>query len=201
MSTMEYIKDIKTKGLIFDLDGTLADTMPIHFKAWQLACQKYGMDMDSSFLKQRMGRPAWEIGRDIIQEYKLEASVDHEKLFKDKIEFFKTLQGNIVAVEPVADIVRKFHGKIKMSVGTGSIRESAHRTLDMIGFSEYFDIVITADDVTIHKPHPETFLKCAELMQVDPSNVEVFEDGDLGLEAASKAGMKPIDIRPWIEEW
>lgn len=198
---MKYKKAILTKAFIFDLDGTLADTMPLHFRAWQLASRKYGMEMDSSFLKSRMGRPAWEIGRDIIEEYKFQDSLSHEDLFKEKIELFKTLRNNIKTIAPVEEIVKEFYGKLPMSVGTGAINESAHRTLKDIGMDKYFDIVVTANDVQNHKPNPETFLKCAELMKIDPSVIEVFEDGDLGLEAAQRAGMTPIDIRPWIEDW
>lgn len=191
----------ETKGLIFDLDGTLADTMPLHFKAWQMACHKYGMDMSSTYLKSKMGRPAWEIGRDIIRENGLEDRIDHETLFKEKIELFKSLQNGIKPIKPVTDIVRKYHGILPMCVGTGAIKEAAIRTLEDIEMSGYFSIIVTAEDVSNHKPHPETFLKCSEQMGIDPSRIEVFEDGDLGLEAARRAGMTPVDIRPWVERW
>jgi len=198
---MEYTKAPGTRALIFDLDGTLADTMPLHLKAWQLACREYGMDMDSAFLKSRMGRPAWEIGRDIILEYNMEDSVEHESLFKLKIELFKTLRHGLKPIKPVEQIVKKFYGKLPICVGTGAIREAAHRTIKDIGMDSYFDIVVTANDVSNHKPDPETFLKCTELMKIEPSACDVFEDGDLGLEAARRAGMTPVDIRPWIEAW
>lgn len=196
-----YIKKAETEGLIFDLDGTLANTMPLHFKAWQLACRKYNIDMTSSYLKSKMGRPAWEIGRDIIRENNKENIIDYETLFKEKIELFKSLRNRIEPILPVTDIVRKYHGVLPVCVGTGAIKEAAVRTLEDIGMSPYFDIIITAEDVSNHKPHPETFLKCAELMGIEPAKIEVFEDGDLGLEAAERAGMTPIDIRPWIESW
>ena len=73
------------------------------------------------------------------------------------------------------------------------------KTLEIIGIREYFDIIVTANDVKNHKPHPETFLRCAELMKVDPSECEVFEDGDLGIEAARRAGMIATDVRTWYE--
>ncbi len=196
-----YIKKAETEGFIFDLDGTLADTMPLHFKAWQLACSKYNIDMTSSYLKSKMGRPAWEIGRDIIRENNKENIIDHETLFKEKIELFKSLRNKIEPILPVTDIVRKYHGVLPVCVGTGAIKEAAVRTLEDIGMTRYFDIIVTAEDVSNHKPHPETFLKCAELMGIEPAKIEVFEDGDLGLEAAERAGMTPIDIRPWIESW
>lgn len=196
-----YIKKKETEGLIFDLDGTLADTMPLHFRAWQMACHNNGMDMSSAYLKSRMGRPAWEIGRDIIRENGLEDKIDHETLFKEKIELFKSLKSRIKPITPVTDIVRKYHGKLPMCVGTGAIKEAAIRTLEDIEMTDYFSIIVTAEDVSNHKPHPETFLKCSELMGIDPARIEVFEDGDLGLEAAKRAGMTPIDIRPWVNSW
>lgn len=196
-----YTVNSNTKGLIFDLDGTLADTMPLHFKAWQMACRKFNMDMTSSYLKTKMGRPAWEIGRDIIKKYGFEDVLDHETLFREKIELFKSFRDNIKPIKPVEEIVQMYHTKLPMSVGTGAIKDAALRTLTTIGMSDYFDILITADDVINHKPDPETFLKCAELMGIEPSKIEVFEDGQLGLEAAERAGMTPIDIRPWIEPW
>ena len=159
------------------------------------------MEMSSSYLKERMGRPAWEIGRDIVKDNNLEDLVDYNVLFTEKIELFKSLRKDIKAIKPVAEIVEKYHGEIPMCVGTGAIREAAHRTLDDIGMSKYFEIVVTADDVQNHKPDPETFIKCAELMAIEPPDIEVFEDGDLGLEAAKRAGMHPVDIRSWIDSW
>jgi HAD superfamily hydrolase (TIGR01509 family) len=84
-----------------------------------------------------------------------------------------------------------------MAVGTGGHSEAVERTLEVIGMRKYFDIVITANDVQQHKPFPDTFLKCAELMKIDPPFIEVFEDGDLGIEAALKAGMIATDVRSW----
>jgi HAD superfamily hydrolase (TIGR01509 family) len=86
-----------------------------------------------------------------------------------------------------------------MSVGTGGHREAVERTLEVTGLRKYFDIIITANDVENFKPHPETFLKCAELMKIQPGFIEVFEDGDLGIEAAITAGMLATDVRTWYD--
>ena len=86
-----------------------------------------------------------------------------------------------------------------MSVGTGGHREAVERTLQVTDLRKYFDIIITANDVENFKPHPETFLKCAEMMNVDPEYIEVFEDGDLGIEAAIEAGMRVTDVRSWYD--
>ncbi len=86
-----------------------------------------------------------------------------------------------------------------MAVGTGGHRIAVERTLEVTSLRQYFDIIITANDVENFKPHPETFLRCAELMHVEPRYIEVFEDGDLGIEAATKAGMTVTDVRYWYD--
>jgi len=109
------------------------------------------------------------------------------------------VQHLVKPIEPVAEIARKYYGKLPMAVGTGGHREAVEQTLIITGLRKYFDIIITANDVDNFKPHPETFLKCAELMNVEPEFCEVFEDGDLGLEAAQMAGMIATDVRSWYD--
>jgi beta-phosphoglucomutase-like phosphatase (HAD superfamily) len=196
---MEY--DIKPgiKGLIFDLDGTLADTMPYHFRGWKIASQKYGADIDIAFLRKHTGSPGWFIANEIIKKCNLGGSITSDQLIEEKlIEFYKD-QHLVKPIIPVAEIAKKYFGILPMSVGTGGHREAVERTLLVTDLRKYFDIIITANDVENFKPHPETFLKCAELMKVDPRYIEVFEDGDLGLEAARAAGMVATDVRSWYD--
>lgn len=199
LKKMQY--DIKPgmKGLIFDLDGTLADTMPYHFKGWRIACQKFGADIDTAFLRKHTGTPGWIIADEIIKKCKLSGSVTIEQILAEKlIEFYK-YQHHVKPIIPVVDIVKKYFGKLPMAVGTGGHREAVERTLEVTDLRKYFDIIITANDVDNFKPHPETFLKCAALMNIEPGLVEVFEDGDLGIEAAKTAGMVATDVRPWYD--
>jgi beta-phosphoglucomutase-like phosphatase (HAD superfamily) len=196
---MKY--DIKPgiKGLIFDLDGTLADTMPYHFKGWRIACRKFGADIDTAFLRKHTGTPGWIIAEEIIRDCKLDGKVTIDQIMDEKLlEFYKE-QHLVKPIIPVVEIAKKYFGKLPMAVGTGGHREAVERTLEITGLKQYFDIVITANDVTNFKPHPETFLKCAELMNIEPQFIEVFEDGDLGIEAAVKAGMVPTDVRSWYD--
>jgi len=196
---MQY--DIKPgiRGLIFDLDGTLADTMPYHFKGWQRACKKFGAEIDTAFLRKHTGSPGWIIAGEIIKKCGLDGSVTVDQIMNQKLAEFYKDQHLVKSIQPVADIVKKYHGKLPMAVGTGGHREAVERTLEITDLIKYFDIIITANDVNNFKPHPETFLKCAELMNVDPSCIEVFEDGDLGIEAAIKAGMVATDVRSWYD--
>jgi beta-phosphoglucomutase-like phosphatase (HAD superfamily) len=196
---MKY--DIKqgVKGLIFDLDGTLADTMPYHFKAWQTACLKYGAHIDNNFLRKHTGSPGWIIADEIIKKCGLNGSVSVDSIMNEKLKEFFNLQHLIKPIGPVTDIVKKYHGILPMAVGTGGHREAVEKTLEITDLRKYFDIIVTANDVNSFKPHPETFLRCAELMNIDPSFIEVFEDAELGIEAAQNAGMIVTDVRTWYD--
>ena len=187
------------KALIFDLDGTLADTMPWHYQAWQKACLKFGIVMDTAFLQAHTGAPGWKIAEEVIAINGKTGIVSPEDIMSVKLEEFFAIQHKVTPIEPVIALVQKYHGKLPMSVGTGGHREAVEKTLEIVGIRGYFDIIVTANDVTHHKPHPETFLRCAELMGVAPEVCEVFEDGDLGIEAARRAGMIATDVRTWYD--
>lgn len=194
---MAYIIKQGIKGLIFDLDGTLVDSMPYHYACWEKACRKFGAHIEKEFLRLHTGSPGWIIAREIIKTCNLNGSVSPEEIMNYKMEEFYRVQHNIKIIRPVAEIAERYHGILPMAVGTGGHREAVDRTLEMTGLDRYFKIVVTANDVENYKPHPETFLKCAEMMNVEPRYIEVFEDGELGIEAAREAGMHVTDVRSW----
>ncbi len=191
----------KAKALIFDLDGTLSNSLPVHLETWNIIGRKYGFDFDPQIIYEMTGRPTIEFAKHIIERYCVNEKP--ENLVKMKQESFWELAHLLQPVEEVVAIVKSCHGKIPMSVGTGASRKSAEVQLKALGLTDYFDNIITADDVTKHKPEPETFLECARLMGVEPQYCQVFEDGDLGIIAAEKAGMYVTDVRPLINygEW
>jgi len=191
----------EAKALIFDLDGTLSNSLPVHVATWNKVGETYGFKFDPQIVHEMTGRPTIEFARHIVEKYNLTANPEDivklkQKTFWDSAELLEPVQ-EIIA------IVKEYHGKLPMSVGTGASRKSAEVQLGELGIVNYFDAVVSADDVTSHKPEPETFLKCAQLMGVEPTACQVFEDGDLGIEAAKKAGMMVTDVRPHINygEW
>lgn len=189
------------RALIFDLDGTLSDSLPVHVATWNFVGEKYGFEFDPQIIYEMTGMPTIEFARRVISQYNLDA--DPHEIVQMKQQAFWKLAHLLQPIEEVFEIVRSFYGKLPMSVGTGAGRKSAAIQLETLDILKYFDFVVSADDVTRHKPEPETFLECARLMGVDPQFCHVFEDGDLGIEAAKKAGMMVTDVRPFINygEW
>jgi len=186
----------KAKALIFDLDGTLSNSLPLHVLTWQRLGDQFGFDFDPQIVIELTGRPTIEFATHIIDRYKVD--VDPEYLVKLKQESFWELAHLLEPVNEVTDIVKNYHGKLPMAVGTGASRRSAEVQLAALGLDKYIPLIVSANDVTKHKPEPETFLECARLMNTEPEFCQVFEDGDLGIEAGKKAGMIVTDVRPYI---
>lgn len=188
--------DKNAKGLIFDMDGTLADSMPIHFIAWKLTAAENGFEYTEKQFFETAGMPTHKIVPVINKELGL--NLDPVKFSHRKEELFLENIQNVKLIEPVAEIIREYHNILPMAIGTGGKKAIAKLTLEILGFDKYFNIIVSAEDVLNHKPYPDTFLKCAELMKVEPQYCQVFEDGEMGLIAAKKAGMIVTDIRPYL---
>jgi len=185
----------EARGLIFDLDGTLSDSLPVHLKTWEMIGEKYGFSFDRQILYELTGRPTIDFARRVVAQYGL--SETPENLVRMKQELFWDHASLLKPHQPVIDLVFEYHGKLPMAIGTGASRRSAEVQLKSLGLNKYFDAVVSSDDVTRHKPQPETFLKCAELIGVKANQCQVFEDGVLGIEAAETAGMFVTDVRPY----
>ncbi len=188
----------KAKALIFDLDGTLADTMPIHYIAWKNAAEKYGIDFTPDlFLHKLAGIPLYPTVVKLNEMFGL--NIDPKEMGDLKETEFENNMYLASEIKVVTDLVRANYGKLPMSIGTGGSRRLAMKTLEIIGLQDYFPVLVSCEDVSHFKPHPETFLKCAELMGVDPADCEVFEDGALGIKAAETAGMMSVDVTQYYE--
>jgi len=187
----------KAKALIFDLDGTLSDSLPLHIATWNVVGEKYGFIFDPQIIHEMTGRPTIEFAQRVVEQYGL--SADPQELVLMKQQSFWAMADLLQPIGEVVSIVKENYGRIPMSVGTGAGRKSALVQLETLDLHHYFNAVVSADDVKKHKPEPETFLECARLMGVEPEYCQVFEDGVLGIAAAEKAGMMVTDIRPFID--
>lgn len=186
----------EAKALIFDLDGTLSNSLPVHVKTWQMVGDKYNFDFDPNIIHELTGRPTIEFAKRIIKQYNVDENP--ETMVRLKQQLFWDCAYLLQPVDEVISIVKDYHGKLPMSVGTGASKKSAEVQLKELGIQKYFEHIVSADDVEKHKPHPETFVKCAQLMGVEPKDCQVFEDGDLGISAAREAEMFVTDVRKHI---
>ena len=187
----------KAKGLIFDLDGTLADTMPIHYIAWKNAAAKYGIDFSVELFSQLAGIPLYPTVEKLNQIFN--KTIDPKELGDLKEAEFEQNMHLTREIKIVTDLVRANFGKMPIAVGTGGSRRLSLKTLKIIGLQNCYDVLVTSEEVSRFKPHPETFLKCAEGMGVAPGDCEVFEDGVLGIQAAQSAGMMFVDVTQYYE--
>ncbi|UJD87963.1 fructose-1-phosphate/6-phosphogluconate phosphatase [Rahnella aquatilis] len=181
------------EGLIFDMDGTILDTEPTHRKAWHQVLTKYNMQFDVASMVALNGSPTWHIARFVIDSNNVE--MDPHLLAAEKTAAVQEMLLDTVRPLPLIDVVKSYHGRLPMAVGTGSEHWMADALLRHLGLRDYFDAIVGANDVKNHKPAPDTFLRCAELIGVPPEKCVVFEDADFGIEAAKRANMDFVDVR------
>ncbi len=182
-------------GYIFDCDGTLVDTMPLHFRAWERALQRAGLrgDLSEDLFYSMGGMPTRRVARAFADHYGL--SIDVDQVFHEKEDLFLETLGEAKLIEPVVDFARRLHGRAPMSVASGGPRPVVKRTLELMGLDALFPVVVTPEDVTHGKPSPEMFLLAASRMGVPPGECLVFEDAKPGFEAAVAAGMKYVEVK------
>jgi HAD superfamily hydrolase (TIGR01509 family) len=181
-------------AVIFDFDGTLVDSMPAHFDAW---CEALSIHGAGGIFKEDIffamgGRPTRDIVVEINDEYDLK--LDPESVAFAKRESFLKRIHSVTLIDEVADFASSLRGRIPMAIATGGTRMVVEKTLKAVGISDWFDEVVTADDVTEGKPAPDVFLKAAELLGVAPEKCLVLEDAPSGILAAQRAGMQVLAI-------
>ena len=181
-------------AIIFDCDGTLADNMPLHFQAWKYAVEKNGASfiLTPEMILKNAGKGMHEVIGILNREFgdHLEAS----KIAAAKDEYFEIHHMNVEPIPEVMEVVNRYKGKIPMSVASGSRTVSVKRTLEHLGIEGLFCPIVTVDDVEHGKPAPDMFLKAAGGMGVAPERCIVFEDGELGIQAAKACGMAWIRV-------
>ena len=181
------------KALIFDCDGTLADTLPVHFETWSKSLQAVGADISRNWYYKYCGTSAEEMLQ--ILKTLFGYQFDSEFVMAERQRHYQSLINTVKEVQAVAEIVRTHYRKIPMAVASGGETGVLEATLNTIKLRDFFDVVVSIDDVQKGKPEPDIFLLASHRLGVAPQDCIVYEDSDGGLEAARRAGMHSIDVR------
>src|SRR5262245_48422968 len=183
-------------GLIFDCDGTLADTMPLHWRAWQSISERHGFQFPRERFYALGGVPSRHILAMLRDEQNL--VIDPLAVAREKEAAYLEMLAHVAPIEVVVAVARENAGKLPMAVASGGSRSVIEKVLAHIGIRDLFAAVVTSEDVERQKPAPDIFLEAARRLQVPPQFCRAYEDTDLGLEAIRAAGMEAIDVRELI---
>jgi beta-phosphoglucomutase family hydrolase len=184
------------RGIIFDCDGTLADTMPVHYEAWRDALSRYQLELSEDRFYALGGWPTRAITELLARETGRKLDVDEIAEFKETA--FQDRLDHVRPIDPVVSVVQEYRGKLPLAVATGATRPILVRILSHINLGDAFDAQVCSEDVPRHKPNPDVFLEAARRIAIDPQHCRVYEDTDPGVEAARRAGMECVDVRSFF---
>ncbi len=184
------------KGLIFDCDGTLADTMPLHWHAWQIITRRHDLHFPQDRFYSLGGVPSRDILKMLAQEQG--RSLDHIAVAHEKEEAYLPLMAQVEPIHAVVEIARANHGKIPLAVASGGTQQIINSVLEHLKIRHLFDAVVTSEMVRHQKPAPDIFLEAARRIGVEPQFCRAYEDTELGLQAIRSAGMEAVDVRTII---
>jgi HAD superfamily hydrolase (TIGR01509 family) len=180
------------RAYLFDCDGTIADSMPLHYIAWKKALGEWGCVFEEELFYKWGGKPVHEIITTLNQIHGLEMPVQlvterKEALYYEQLPHLK-------AVPEVLEQIEAQHGLIPIAVVSGSSRESVVNSLTALGLLDKFDVIVGAEDYERSKPAPDAFLIAAARLGMPPEDCLVFEDTALGIQAATAAGMASVRV-------
>ncbi|MEU4241379.1 HAD family phosphatase [Actinoplanes sp. NPDC026619] len=185
------------RAYLFDCDGTITDSMPAHYRAWTTALGEWGASFPEDLFYAWGGRTVAEIIEDLNEQQGLAMPVAtvasrREALFQESL-------GEMQAVPGVLAHIEEAYQRVPFAVVSGSTRESVTASLTALGLLDRFPVLVCAGDYAKPKPDPEAYLTAAHLLSVPPADCLVFEDTDLGVQAAEAAGMAAVRVPPpWL---
>lgn len=187
------------RGLIFDCDGTLVETLPAHVQSLKDALEPFGLRPTMEWARSKYGQsPATvllaidnEVGR---------IPVPHSEVLRTWAMNYGRNLHLLEQITPVCDIARQWRGRVPMAVASNGHRSSVEATLNAAGLLPLFDAMATIEDVTAGKPAPDLFLAAARKIGIAPAECVVFEDSDEGIEAAARAGMRSVRVPAYVAQ-
>ena len=181
------------QGIIFDCDGTLADTMPLHWRSWQVIAARHGFRLPQDRFYSLGGVPA----RDILKLLSAEQGIalDPLAVAREKEAEYLPLIAQVEPINTVVGTARAHYGRIPLAVASGGTRRVIEQVLDHLGIRHLFQAVVTTEDVVNQKPALDIFLEAARRIGVPPQFCRAYEDTDLGMKAIRAAGMEAVDVR------
>jgi len=180
------------KAYLFDCDGTVADSMPLHLIAWQRALGEWGCTFTEDQFYAWGGLPSVVIIDTLNREQGLQMSP--ALVAEHKEEYYYEMLPQLKPVPEVLEHVLEAHGRIPIAIVSGSTRESVVASLETLGLLDTFNTLVCAGDYLHGKPNPEPFLLAAKRLGVKPEDCLVFEDADPGIVAATAAGMASVKV-------
>jgi beta-phosphoglucomutase-like phosphatase (HAD superfamily) len=184
------------KAIIFDCDGTLADTMPLHWRAWQIISARHRLHFPIERFYSLGGVPSRDILKMLSSEQGLQ--LDHLAVAKEKEAEYLPLIAQVEPINAVVGIARENFGKLPMAVASGGTSSGINQVLTHLGIRDLFQAVVTSEMVVHQKPAPDIFLEAARQLGVPPHLCRAYEDTDLGMQAIRAAGMKAVDVREML---
>ena len=181
------------RAIIFDCDGTLADSMPLHWRAWQVIAQRHGFSLPEDRFYSLGGVPS----RDILKVLSAEQGLPLDPLAvaREKEAEYLPLIAQVEPINTVVGAAREHYGRIPLAVASGGTRRVIEQVLEHLGIRHLFQEVVTSEDVVNQKPAPDIFLEAARRLGVPPQFCRAYEDTDLGMKAIRAAGMEAVDVR------
>ena len=181
------------RAIIFDCDGTLADTMPLHWRAWQVIAQRHRFSLSESRFYSLGGVPAREILKLLSAEQRL--PFDPLAVAREKEVEYLPLIAQVEPINTVVGVARENYGKMPLAVASGGTRSIIEQVLEHLDIRHLFQAIVTNEDVVHQKPAPDIFLEAARRLGVAPQFCRAYEDTDLGMQAIRAAGMEALDVR------
>jgi beta-phosphoglucomutase-like phosphatase (HAD superfamily) len=181
------------QAIIFDCDGTLADTMPLHWRAWQVIAKRHGFSLPEERFYSLGGVPS----RDILRILSTEQGVPLDPLAvaREKEVEYLPLIAQVEPINTVVGVAREHYGKIPLAVASGGTQRVITQVLEHLGILDLFQAIVTSEDIVNQKPAPDIFLEAARRLGVPPQFCRAYEDTDLGMRAIRAAGMEAVDVR------